>query len=176
MRSPLSSPSYNLFSFCFVVRTPNADCQRGLFCIGALPLVARVMPPKRTVTVRQDSPLLLTRARCFSLETTNRRASGLAASKVGARVRIGPGLARDACDRLLYVSAHISAPEGQQAEAPQSVFAHWRSAEAWYRDDPSVTRLPLGKPVYVSIARTSPRRDVTVVSLVSLSCPPLPVC
>jgi len=39
-------------------------------------------------------------------------------------------------------------PCGQQAEAPQSVFAHWRSAEAWYRDDPSVPRLPLGKPVF----------------------------
>src|SRR5258707_9888021 len=83
----------------------------------------------------------------------------------GARARIGPGRARDACDRLLYVSAHISAPEGQQAEAPQSVFAHWRSAEAWYRDDPSVTRRPFGKPVFTSAARTSPRRDVTVVSL-----------
>jgi hypothetical protein len=67
----------------------------------------------------------------------------------------------------IRVGAHLCL-FGQQAEAPQSVFAHWRSAEAWYRDDPSVTRLPLGKPVYVSIARTSPRRDVTVVSLVSL--------
>ena len=87
----------------------------------------------------------------------------------GARARIGPGRARDACDRLLYVSAHISAPEGQQAEAPQSVFAHWRSAEAWYRDDPSDTRRSHDPPVLFSAARTSPRRDVTVVSLVSLS-------
>src|SRR6266446_6356313 len=92
--------------------------------------------------------------------------------KSRGRARIGPGRARDACDRLLYVSAHIAAPEGQHAEAPQSVFAHWRSAEAWYRDDPSVPRLPLGKPVSTfSAARTSPRRDVTVVSLCSLYLP-----
>jgi hypothetical protein len=29
---------------------------------------------------------------------------------------------------------------GRQAEAPESVFAHWRSVEAWYRDDPSLLR------------------------------------
>ena len=45
-----------------------------------------------------------------------------------------------ACDYLLYVSAHISPLEAEQAKTPQSVFAHWRSAEAWYRDDPSDPR------------------------------------
>ncbi len=133
------------------------------------------MPPKRTVTLGQDSPPFADSDFLFlSRETTNRHASGLAASSVGAALALAQACG-DACDRLLYVSAHISAQCGQQAEAPQSVFAHWRSAEAWYRDDPSVTRRPLGQPVYVSIARTSPRRDVTVVSLGSFYRPPGPV-
>ena len=32
------------------------------------------------------------------------------------------------------------------AEAPESVFAHWRSVEAWYRDDPSLLRWRLRPP------------------------------
>ena len=103
----------------------------------------------------------------ISHETTNAALPDWRLQK-SRHARLGPALACDACDRLLYVSAHSSAQCGQQAEAPQSVFAHWRSAEAWYRDDPSVTRRPFGKPVFTSAARTSPRRDVTVVSRVSL--------
>ena len=103
------------------------------------------MPPKRTVTLGQDSPPFADSDFLFlSRETTNRHASGLAASSVGAALALAQACG-DACDRLLYVSAHISAQCGQQAEAPQSVFAHWRSAEAWYRDDPSVTRRPRGQ-------------------------------
>ena len=54
MRSPLSSQRHNLSKFYSSVRTPNAD--RRVTSILALPLVARVMPPKRTVILRQDSP------------------------------------------------------------------------------------------------------------------------
>ena len=70
------------------------------------------------------------------------------------------------CRRQPSIRVGSRLPLGKQAEAPQSVFAHWRSAEAWYRDDPSVPRRPLGQPGYISAARTSPRRDVAVVSLV----------
>lgn len=52
------------------------------------------------------------------------------------------------------------------AEAPESVFAHWRSVEAWYRNDPSLRRWRLtAHPELRSVARTSPRRDETVVAL-----------
>ena len=81
----------------------------------------------------------------FPGETTYRRASRLAAS---IRSRSTPAMAHGppamACDDLLYVSAHISPLAAEQAETPQSVFAHWRSAEAWYRDDPSLLRWPCG--------------------------------
>jgi hypothetical protein len=50
------------------------------------------------------------------------------------------------------------------AEAPESVFAHWRSVEAWYRDGPSFTRWRYSPPGPMPAARTSPRRDETVVS------------
>ena len=69
-----------------------------------------------------------------------------------------------ACDDLLYVSAHVSPLAAEQAETPQSVFAHWRSAEAWYRDAPSDPRRPCSQPGTLSVARTSHRRDVVVVS------------
>jgi hypothetical protein len=53
---------------------------------------------------------------------------------------------------------------GLRAEAPESVFAHWRSVEAWYRDDPSLLRRRKRLPGRMPVARTSPRRDETVVS------------
>jgi hypothetical protein len=176
MKSPLSSPSHIFFRLYSCVRTPNTD--RGSpILMGRSLWSPEVMPPKRTGMVRLDSPLFADPCLWVrSQETTNGRASGLAASRVGARTGIGPGRARDAGDRLLYVSAHVSALAGQQAEAPQAVFAHWRSAEAWYRDDPSVPRRPRGTPACISIARTSPRRDVPVVAPVSLYRPPVPGC
>ena len=133
------------------------------------------MPPKRTVSL--GGLFLLRRKRLATMpgpgvsrvvrgETSNGRASRLAAS-----IRSRPALTTTqgspamACDYLLYVSAQVSPPGDEQAEAPQSVFAHWRSAEAWYRDDLSDTRWPCGLPGTVTVARTSPRRDVAVVSL-----------
>jgi hypothetical protein len=35
---------------------------------------------------------------------------------------------------------------GLPADAPESVFAHWRSVEAWYRDGPSLLRWRLRTP------------------------------
>ena len=35
---------------------------------------------------------------------------------------------------------------GPLADAPESVFAHWRSVEAWYRDGPSLLRRRLRTP------------------------------
>jgi hypothetical protein len=54
MRSPLSSQSNSFLDFAplYALRTPTGES--GYF--RTLPLVARVMPPKRTVTLGQDSP------------------------------------------------------------------------------------------------------------------------
>lgn len=61
------------------------------------------------------------------------------------------------------------------AEAPESVFAHWRSVEAWYRDDPSLLRWRRALTRQLCpAARTSLQRDETVVPLDSccfLRCP-----
>jgi hypothetical protein len=172
MRSLLSSLSYTFFLFpsLYAPRTQNAFF---LFCA---PFGRRSHASKTHRHARQDSPPFADR---FFVSVPG---IDVTATLLDWRLQLSgprshwPRPACDACDRLLYVSAHSSAQCGQQAEAPQAVFAHWRSAEAWYRDDPSVTRLPRGKPVYVSIARTSPRRDVTVVPLVSLYCPPVAMC
>jgi hypothetical protein len=51
-------------------------------------------------------------------------------------------------------------------EAPESVFAYWRSVEAWYRDDPSLLRYAYAHPELRPVARTSLQRDETVVPLV----------
>lgn len=52
-----------------------------------------------------------------------------------------------------------------ETEAPDSVFAHWRSVEAWYRDDPSLLRWRFAPTRELrSAARTSLQRDETVVS------------
>ncbi len=126
------------------------------------------MPPKRTVTLRQDSPSFGDPASSFS------RRKRLTATlpdwrlqSVGARVALAQAVrAMPATD--FYTCRLTSLPMRTAGRTPQSVFAHWRSAEAWYRDDPSVTRRRVSTPVSASIARTSPRRDVTVVSLVSL--------
>src|SRR6266446_1841789 len=174
MRSPLSSQRHNLSKFYSSVRTPNAD--RRVTSILALPLVARVMPPKRTVILRQDSPSFADPGFFSVLETTNGHASGLAASRVGGPRSHWPRpCARCLRQTSIRVGAHLC-PCGQQAEAPQSVFAHWRSAEAWYRDDPSVPRLPLGKPVYIfgRPDQSSTRRYRRFPC--SLYCPPVAVC
>ena len=103
VKSKLTFPRFTPFA-----RTTDADRQRSLFWISPLPLVAGVMPPKRTVTVRQDSPLLLTRARCFSLETTNCHASGLAASKSrGSRSHWPRPCARCLRQTSIRVGAHL---------------------------------------------------------------------
>src|SRR5437868_231211 len=75
--------------FCFYSSGtyPGRRPQKGQFSIWLLPLVARVMPPKRTVTMRQDSPCLAG-SLLLSQETTNGRASGLAASRVGAALAL----------------------------------------------------------------------------------------
>jgi hypothetical protein len=52
----------------------------------------------------------------------------LAAPLAGRRLAFGDGRRRP------------SIRVGLRAEAPESVFAHWRSVEAWYRDDPSLLR------------------------------------
>ena len=147
MRSPLSSQRHNLSKFYSSVRTPNAD--RRVTSILALPLVARVMPPKRTVILRQDSAVFrCPRLVACSHETTNGTLPDWRLQESGPRSHWPRPCARCLRQTSIRVGAHLC-PCGQQAEAPQSVFAHWRSAEAWYRDDPSVPRLPLGKPVYI---------------------------
>ena len=176
MRSPLSRPSYNFSPFYHTVRTASADLRRAFFSsVPSLwsPESCLQNAPPRSGTTRPTSPL---RTHCSLLcETTLRHASGLAASRVGA-ARAWPWPGRR-CRRQTSIRVGTRVSTGvEQAEAPQAVFAHWRSAEAWYRDDPSVPRWPHGLPVYVTIARTSPRRDVAVVSPVSLACPPGAVC
>src|SRR5260370_41038570 len=69
-------------------RPPNTA-----FCICALPLVARVRPPKRTVILGQDSPPFADSGwLCLLRETTNCRASRLAASRVGPALALAQAL------------------------------------------------------------------------------------
>jgi hypothetical protein len=53
-----------------------------------------------------------------------------------------------------------SIPVGLLAEAPESVFAHWRSVEAWYRDGPSLLRWRLRTPG-TSVRPPGPVLDAT---------------
>jgi hypothetical protein len=176
MRSPLSRPSYDFSPFCLSVRTLSADLRKAVFSPGPSlwsPESCLQNVPPRAGTTR---PISLPRTRYSLLrETTLRDASGLAASRVGAALAWPWPGRRCLRQTSIRVGARLSAG-AEQAEAPQAAFAHWRSTEAWYRDDPSVTRRPLGPPVYVTIARTSPRRDVAVVPPVSLACPPTAAC
>src|SRR5271165_1374466 len=145
------------------------------------------MPPKRTSTPAEVLPLsknvwrqsLAHSAVVIYLdETTNARAAGLAApmtSRPTLATTQGPPAM--ACDYLLYVSAHVSPHDKEQAEAPQSVFAHWRSAEAWYRDDPSDPRRPCGPPRFgLGRPDQSSTRRCRRLTSVSCDCPPGPVC
>jgi len=91
MRSPLSSPSHNLFWFYSSVRTPNADRRKG-FYFGAP--FGRRSHASKTHPHHQARLAIFRGPRLFVSvsETTNCHASGLAASKVGGSRRFGPGL------------------------------------------------------------------------------------
>jgi hypothetical protein len=140
MKGPLSSPSSELLRFSLrrVLRTLTVA---KVFAPATLPLVARVMPPKRTRMLRQNLPSFALRNRRTSTSLDWR----LPPSRLHAPDRAGVRCLRQTSIR---VGTRLC-PCEQQAEAPQAVFAHGRSAEAWYRDDPSVTRPPRGKPVSV---------------------------
>jgi hypothetical protein len=109
MRSPLSSPSciFSCFTPPCAPRTPVV--QRGSRAIPRSLWSPEFMPPKRTFVPGQvSSPGVDSDSVLLARETTHCRASRLAASRVGASRPRTQGRARDACDRLLYVSAHVS--------------------------------------------------------------------
>ena len=104
VKSKLHFFSVSLLGMHFERRPQIASCN------GVLPLVAGVMPPKRTGTLGQDSPLcpdsdLL----CTSQQTTPRHASGLAASGVAAVLALAQAVpAMPATD--LYTCRRTSVP------------------------------------------------------------------
>src|SRR6266576_3620265 len=115
MRPPLSSPSCIFFCSTPPCAPRTPVVQRGSRAMPRSLWSPEFMPPKRTFVPGQVSPpgadsnsVLLAR------ETTHCRASGLAASRVGASRPRTQGRACDACDRLLYVSAHVSPQLGSR--------------------------------------------------------------
>jgi hypothetical protein len=72
------------------------------------------MPPKRTVTPRQDSPPFAYSRLCCCLRKRLTATLPTGGFECRGPRRVGPGRARDACDRLLYVSAHVSAHAGSR--------------------------------------------------------------
>jgi hypothetical protein len=106
MKRPLSSPSHSFFGFYSSVRTPNAD-RLFYFCapFGRRSHASKTHRHSRARLATYCSSRLL--ASVFGNDQAPRLWTG--GFKSRGCTRIGPGHARDACDGLLYVSAHISA-------------------------------------------------------------------
>jgi len=169
MRTPLSSPSCCFLLFYSIIRTPNADRQNRRSFMLALPLVAGVMPPKRTSTLRQVSPLVIDSALVFrSLETTNAALPDWRLRESGPRSHGPRPCARwPATD--FYPCRLTSLPRAGSRPKHPNLYSPTGDPPKPGTETTLLTRGGLtAKPVHVSAARTSPRRDVAVVSLVSL--------
>jgi hypothetical protein len=126
------------------------------------------MPPKRTLTIRQDSPSFADPGFLFLCQ--KRLTATLPdwrLRKSGARVALAQACARCLRQTSIRVGSRLC-PMRTAGRSTTICIRPLAIRRSLVPDDPSVTRRPFGKPVYVSAARTSPRRDVTVVSLVSL--------
>src|SRR5260370_15819778 len=109
MRGPLSSQSHSFSISPLCIGTPNADRRIGHFYLCAP--CGRQSHASKTHRHPRASLATLCGSKLVAFVSGNDASPRFRTGGFSCRGRacIGPGLARDACDRLLYVSAHISA-------------------------------------------------------------------